>query len=489
MEEFVMKIAIIGMGVAGISVLREWTKEQKRDPSIQITVFGDKETFGTGKAYQSDDAGLLMNQAAEFTSMIPENHYDFVEWMRENYGEEDAASKFYPRAQFGEYVTERMNGWLAQSRAHIIQEKVETIRMLPNDRFRLTWPSQTAEFDAVHLCTGNLPYKDPYDLRDHPNAIGDPFPMDKKLSQIPHGATVGVVGTGLTSIDVFRYTFAHRPDVDVSFLSRSGTFKTIIGNAPSFENRYLTKENIQHAKEKHDGFIPLDTYMEWFEKELEFQLGALERESLDALGSKDSIKRQLAGNRDISTIQTILKNIILLQTDLWMALTETDKQTFLQKYYKQWDKLRAPFPYETGKDFVHAWEENIFRVYEDLADIEKNEESFTCHFKDEEPIHVDYMVNATGNDVNVSFEMDDVPLLRQMLDERLLQPERFGGVQVSVPDLSAISQKYGVLHTLKAHGQLIAGIQFGNSSVRIISRSARASVKDIVKRLKYRTEV
>src|SRR5699024_881472 len=144
-----------------------------------------------------------------------------------------------PRAQFGEYVTERMNAWLAQSQADIIQEKVEKIHMLPNHQYRLTWSSHEADFDAVHLCKGNLPYQDPYDLSEHPNAIGDPFPMEKKLSQIPHGAIVGVVGTGLTSIDVFRYTFARRPDVHVSFFSHSGTFKTVISNALPIQNGYF----------------------------------------------------------------------------------------------------------------------------------------------------------------------------------------------------------------------------------------------------------
>lgn len=50
-----MKIAIIGMGVAGISVLREWTKEKEINPSLEITVYGDEDTFGTGLPYQKDN--------------------------------------------------------------------------------------------------------------------------------------------------------------------------------------------------------------------------------------------------------------------------------------------------------------------------------------------------------------------------------------------------------------------------------------------------
>src|SRR5690625_7911698 len=95
-----MKVAIIGMGVAGTSVLREWTKMQKQNPSIQITVFGDKETFGSGKAFQQDDPGLLMNQVASLTSIVPENPNDFVDWIKINHNDKHPESKFYPRAEF-----------------------------------------------------------------------------------------------------------------------------------------------------------------------------------------------------------------------------------------------------------------------------------------------------------------------------------------------------------------------------------------------------
>lgn len=34
MQENIKKVAIIGMGIAGISVLREWTKETENNPSV-----------------------------------------------------------------------------------------------------------------------------------------------------------------------------------------------------------------------------------------------------------------------------------------------------------------------------------------------------------------------------------------------------------------------------------------------------------------------
>ncbi|HLQ83665.1 MAG TPA: FAD/NAD(P)-binding protein [Pseudogracilibacillus sp.] len=478
-----MKVAIIGMGVAGTSVLREWTKAQKLNPSIEITVFTDKKTFGRGKAFQQDDPRLLMNQSAKFTSVKPDNHRDFVEWIKMRHNDEQPEDKFYPRAEFGAYVAERMNEWLAESKATVIYDKVESIRIV-DQHYRLTWAHQTADFDAVHLCTGTFPYKDPYDLNDHPHTIADPFPMQEKLVKLPQGATIGVIGMGLTSIDVFRYTHAHRPDINVAFFSRSGTFKTLISDIDSIENQYITRENIEQEKAKHNGLIPLATYLDWFKKELTYlKLSLDEPLTAESLGSKQSIKRQLAHQSEIDIIQVVLKNITLLQTDIWSTLTEADKHLFIDKYYKAWDKLRAPFPPETGEDLFKAWDENVFQVYDNLVQVTKNESSFTFELDNDETIKVDYVINATGNDINVTYDMEEVPLISQLVNERIIQAETFGGIQVTVPTLSVVSQKYGVLNTLKAHGQLIAGIQFGNSSVRIISKSARASVEDIVNQL------
>ena len=42
------KVAIVGMGVTGVSVLREWTREKEKGRAVDITVFGDEKTFGRG---------------------------------------------------------------------------------------------------------------------------------------------------------------------------------------------------------------------------------------------------------------------------------------------------------------------------------------------------------------------------------------------------------------------------------------------------------
>lgn len=480
-----MKIAIIGMGVAGISVLREWTKIKQTNPSIELTLFGDEDTFGTGLPYQKDNEKLLMNVPAEFTTIIPENKDDFVEWLEDTQGKEDPRFKYYSRQLFGTYLRERMEVWLEESKARTIKEKVERVEILSKEQFRLRTPSFVEDFDFVHLCIGNLPYKDPYNLIGHPHFIINPFPMEKKLASIPERARIGVLGTGLTSIDIFRYVQYNRADLKLSFFSRSGRFKSISSKSQAVNFKYFTEENIKDTKEKNNGFIPLETYIGWFKKEIKNQGISLDKDWMDQkFGSKTTIRKELENLKMIGGVQSILLELNPLLTDMWMALKETDKEKFLEEYYGLWDKLRSSFPPESAEKLVSAWEEDKINVFNNLINIIENKESFEFILKDGESQDVDYIINAIGTEKNVSYKMDRRPLLHQLINERILQPETFGGVQVSLPALSAISQKYGQIQSLKVHGELISGIQFGNNSVDIISESARDAVEDIVHLMK-----
>lgn len=484
-EENHMKIAIIGMGVAGIGALREWTREKENNPSIEITVFGDEDTFGTGAPYQKDNEKLVMNQAAGTITIIPENKNDFVEWLQSTKKETEPAVKHYPRELFGDYLKDRMSDWLFQSNAEIIKEEVESVKILANNQLQLTSSSTVKDFDAIHLCIGGLAYKDPYQLINHPNFIVNPFPVKKTMPLIPKGATVGVLGTGLTGIDIFRYAHYNRPDLTVSFFSPSGRFKSIRGQADAIDYRFFTIENIKRAKEKNNGFIPLEIYVEWFKKEAVYQeLSLKDNWENNQLGSKETLKKELTDSKEIGAIQNLLHDMSPFLPDIWMALEETDKQRFFDLYYEKWDKLRSSFPVATAKELVAAWQANSIAVSDNLIDVIEEENSFKLVLKDQAPKYVDYIINAAGTEKKVSYQVDRMPLLRQLINERLLQPETFGGVQISLPDFSAVSQRHGILHTLKVHGELISGVQFGNNSVNMVSESARPAVKDILHHLK-----
>src|SRR5699024_12010967 len=80
-----------------------------------------------------------------------------------------------------------------------------------------------------------------------------------------------------------------------------------------------------------------------------------------------------------------------------------------------------PFPPETGKNLVDAWGKNKFQVYDNLVQIDQNDSSFTFKLDNEEKLEFDYVINATGNDLNVTHDMAQVPLISQLANERIIQ--------------------------------------------------------------------
>src|SRR5690625_7603700 len=116
-----------------------------------------------------------------------------------------------------------MNEWIAESKAEIIFEKVNSIRVSNNHQLNLTGANESKIFDAVHLCTGIFPYKDPYNLKDHPHTIAEPFTINKKLAELPYGAKIGIICKELTRFVVFNTTIAHSDYLYLTFFNYLGT--------------------------------------------------------------------------------------------------------------------------------------------------------------------------------------------------------------------------------------------------------------------------
>ncbi|UJF15682.1 FAD/NAD(P)-binding protein [Jeotgalibaca sp. MA1X17-3] len=77
-----MKIAIVGMGVAGVSVLKEMSKYPIFKDQ-EIVIYDSPETIGTGLPYQPDTDVLLLNQPADTMSMDQDKKLGFAEWIEE----------------------------------------------------------------------------------------------------------------------------------------------------------------------------------------------------------------------------------------------------------------------------------------------------------------------------------------------------------------------------------------------------------------------
>jgi len=475
-----MKIAVIGAGVAGISVLRELVKYKMSHPNLKIVLFDKEKTFGTGMPYQPDHDALLLNQTPETMSIVPEKPYHFVDWVKENTRWTELIGKHLPRNIYGEYLQDFLASLLNENNIEVHKNKVEKIHLEEDNRLSIVYGNNKRQVvDAAHLCVGHLPYRDPYELKGKEEYTYNPYPVKETLKDIPNRSKIGIIGTGLTAIDLMLYLQEEKEDVNIHFTSLDSSFGAVRGGEKTIDLTYFSKEKIYYERKKNHGFIALETLMNWFKKEVELHgISVKTMWSTYGKGTIEGLKHDLENLEEIGQFQSIIHQLDDLLPEMWESLTEKDKNRFLKSYESKWEKFRSPIPKQTAIKLIDFYEKGKIHLSGPTKSVTKENDLFRIGLEEGNSFQVDYVINATGQKTNLSLYEDEIPLITQLLNEQLLQKEPFGGVQVTWPALSAVSHRHGVLLQLKIHGQLISGIQFGNNTVGMVSQGTIKAVKE-----------
>lgn len=467
------RIAIVGVGVTGISVLKEMAEHQNYH-NDKIVLFNQPQTFGTGVPYQADSELLLINQTADTMSLEEDDRHDFVRWVQKNKRGSARNKDFIPRTWYGEYLQTKLAKATEILRPKIVQEDVTDIHVLADNTYQVKTATTEGIFDTVHLCMGQLPYQDPYRLQGHPHFVYHPYPSTEKLVHFPKGSRIGIVGTGLTAIDLMRILQEQDKDFDLAFFSRRATFLLYRENELDEPLKYLTLENLD--KEKQGGFVPFSKMKEWFalecaDKGIDFH----DLKKRFGKGSQGQLNEQLEKETDIGILQGIIHKMDFYLADYMNALTEEDRALFFGKYEPVFRHFRTPMPKDSLEKLMAAWNTGEIRVWGEMHKVEPQTEGFKVYVGDD-VVEVDYLINATGQKLNIKMKELPTGLLKQLLNERILQPEAFGGVQVTWPSAEAVSQRYGVLNNFYVHGQLVIGLQYGNNA-HLLMKQARKVVR------------
>ena len=74
-----MRVAIIGMGTAGVSVLRQLVKHENFS-TLTVDVYDNKINMGHGVPFQNDSDELLINLPSKKMSLNLEDDLEFWHW-------------------------------------------------------------------------------------------------------------------------------------------------------------------------------------------------------------------------------------------------------------------------------------------------------------------------------------------------------------------------------------------------------------------------
>lgn len=478
------KVGIIGMGISGMGVLEAYRKENLID-QVEITCFDSKESFGRGYPFRKDSDEVLLNITSDRVSYDYENPEAFKDWLIEK----GIHSDYVPRHLFGTYTEECIKFSLKESKAKKVTDKVENIKYIEdNNQWKIITNKDEYIFDRIHLCCGELPQLDPYDLNEYKNYINPIYPAEECCSVITENDSVCIIGTSLSAIDISRYLLIERNVKDLYIFSRSNTLPTIRGEFQERKLETVSPKDIKTIIENNDGHISFEEFDNLFETELNYHGLDFKKLCKKYIGGIKAITRSYNEPEDIIKIQGLFANLGDLFNIAWLGFWDSDREKFSEKYEDFLQVFGGPIPMTTGEIILKAKEKNHFKVLDDIIDIKYSEKEKKFLIIQEEGedeksvrLKVDYVCNATGLDTSLR-SVKTNSFIGQLLDKRYAQIDNYGGITVLPKLLNVVSPKFGIFDNLHAHGVMIVGVQLRNNSINVIQKSAHRLIKEMYKK-------
>ncbi|MGO4928091.1 FAD/NAD(P)-binding protein [Fundicoccus sp. Sow4_F4] len=497
------KIAVIGMGVSGAGVLLAYAKELPHYPAaeVELVCFDSSESFGRGKPFREQSVHALNNSRSHTISYDFEDEEDFVNWLKIEGLE---VPEFTSRKLFGDYLNARTQALVSELGASVIETKVTAVKWLPASRqwqLQLSADADGLEdvraedllFDRLHLCCGELPAADYYDLKGQPHYIHEPYPLAALKEGPKPGDSVAVIGTGLSALDVYKYLYDELGIRELKLFSRSNYFPSVRGQADSpYQCKILTEENVRVSIKQQEGRFSFENFETLLKAELA-QLGIDLTYFIETF-----FRRGIEGvlvsyhNPDlVSLMQQVMLQASIILTEGWAAMNESDRQQFNERYDKLLVAFRNPMPHASAVELLEGVRNKEITILWDVSIIEACQRPSELTPEGVEPyfvlglgegdadVVVDWVVNATGMDLAMR-DLEGYDLLERLVDQRLVQVDSAGGLSVNFESLNLISPRYGEWASLHGHGMLVGGAIYQNNSTFKIQGQAQRLVRRLL---------
>jgi len=165
---------------------------------------------------------------------------------------------------------------------------------------------------------------------------------------------------------------------------------------------------------------------------------------------------------------------------LWHHLAEDDKHLLMSEWLNEWLTYRASIPRENAERILELMKSGQLTVQGGAEGVRWDREggTFGIELGDGSPVHVDYLVSATGSANRI--EDADNALVRNLLNKGLIVPHRYGGIDCVFETGQVISR--GVPDgepRMFALGPITSGVYFFTTALEIIERQAAQRTRDL----------
>jgi len=202
-------------------------------------------------------------------------------------------------------------------------------------------------------------------------------------------------------------------------VSRNGFFPVVRGLPATLPPlRYVTEANLQVIRDAHHGYLTLASLMPLFEKELQANFGKdakLKDYFLPNITPEEKLRKDfskaLGGNVLFGLCRQVRSMFLTLQ------LTPEDRDRFLAEYKTLYIQNLASLPVVNAEKLLALFDAGVLqtiRLGKAPTNIIAGKDSATLYYGDHQSITVDYIINATGDEVDIEKNQD--PLLTTLLN-------------------------------------------------------------------------
>lgn len=266
------------------------------------------------------------------------------------------------------------------------------------------------------------------------------YPLEAgALSAIPSGARVGVIGTGLSAVDVAKHLLQRRERcvASVVMASRRGLLPMPTNyngfTRTPYERQFVTLEAIHRVVADTGGPHVqglLDLFVAMVRKEMQaaepnHDWWAATQASGGVELLRAAMRRQADGLSDRWFLALVSISGAGLWGVMWRLLIHEEKRRFLSEFGTLAQVLMNPMPLESCRALVSLVDEGRLEVRQQFSSVESTMDGFAMRCGGEDII-VSHVVNAAG--VSMHFDKDtSQPLLTGLVQQGLLIPDPFGG--------------------------------------------------------------
>ena len=474
-----MRVAIIGMGTAGVSVLRQLVKHENFS-QLKVDVYDDDRNMGQGVPFQNDSSELLINMPSKSMSLNLDDDQEFWKWYQNQTEFNFSNPQYLPRFVFGHYMKSYLSYYNDQfDNLTIINDKVQEIFTQSDvDDTDLKYHVCTCddekewrEYDYLFLTFGTFSYHDPYDLKGTKGYIQTPYPTYHTLDNVKDSDRIVIIGTGLASLDAVRYVAAHHPFLPITMTSRSAALPSVRGKMTKIQFTHLTKSRFNGIMKKHFGNVPLEKAVSLFLKECEDYGIDFSKLIYRRTGNhvKD-LEYDLNHEEEMGIFQSIIEHLKENLNWIWNSLSVKDQETFNRKYTKIIQLNSNPMPPRTARLLIKLIQNNELVIKKGLEDIVHKNEQFMLKYNDTTQNYelFDIVINATGSKTHLSQLDEDDQLILNLENRQIVQRHPMGGIQIIPETNQVISPRYGTLKNVIAIGQMTNGVNKLRNGVKMI---------------------